>query len=151
MELVVNVTLVVAGRGAVFGLPEVRRGVVAFAGALPRLVRTVGRQRAVELAITGRMLGPEEGREWGFVNRVVDGDVVVAAVEMAGEIGKGSPEEGVGRIGGVELGWECGVEEGTKRLLERWAAEVVDKENYKEGLRAFVEKREPKWVARSKL
>ncbi|KAI9774583.1 MAG: hypothetical protein M1840_002832 [Geoglossum simile] len=149
MELVVNVTLVVAARGAQFGLPEVRRGVVAFAGALPRLGRTVGRQRAVEMAVTGRTVGADEGRAWGFVNRVVDdGDVVAAALEMAQDVCKGSPDAVAVTLAGVELAWEPagGVEDASDRLSQRWAAEVLGRENYTEGLAAFAEKRDPVWV-----
>ena len=52
--MAVNGDIVLASETALFGLPEVKIGVVAFAGALPRLVRTVGKQRAMEMALTGR-------------------------------------------------------------------------------------------------
>jgi enoyl-CoA hydratase/carnithine racemase len=146
MELITNTDLVVAHPKAQFALPEVRRGVVALAGALPRLVRTVGKQRAMEMALTGRMVSAEEGRVWGFVNRVVE-DVVVGAVEMAGEVVAGSPDAVVVSRVGVGMGWEeGGVEEGTRRLSREWLGKLEGGENQKEGLRAFVEKRKPKWV-----
>ena len=73
MEMVVNLDLVVADAArATFALPEVKRGVVAAAGALPRLIRTVGRQRAMEMALTGRTVGATEAKEWGLVNCVVE-------------------------------------------------------------------------------
>jgi enoyl-CoA hydratase/carnithine racemase len=50
-ELIVNCDMVVASKKATFGLPEVKRGVVAIAGALPRIVRTIGRPRAMELVL----------------------------------------------------------------------------------------------------
>lgn len=86
--------MVLASAAATFGLPEVKRGVVALAGALPRLVRTVGRQRAMEMALTGRTLSAHEAREWGLVNRVVgEGESVVAeAVRWAEVVGGNSPD-----------------------------------------------------------
>lgn len=63
-KLAVNCDLVVAARTATFALPEVKRGVTPFGGSLPRLVRTAGRQRAYELALTGRTASAEEFRAW---------------------------------------------------------------------------------------
>jgi enoyl-CoA hydratase/carnithine racemase len=56
MEMLTNLDIVVAAKSATFALPEVKRGVVAMAGALPRIVRTIGRQRAMEMALTGRIV-----------------------------------------------------------------------------------------------
>ncbi|SPQ20209.1 16a4b7db-5897-4b70-934d-59956459c102 [Thermothielavioides terrestris] len=95
MEMVVNCDLVVAdGVRARFGLPEVARGVVAVAGALPRLVRTVGRQRAAEMALLGRIgYTAEQMREWGVVNFVVgEGLAVAEAIRLAEEIAGNSPD-----------------------------------------------------------
>lgn len=64
-EAIINCDMVLASRNAQFSLPEVKIGVVAQAGALPRLIRTVGRQRAMEMALTGRAITAEEAKEWG--------------------------------------------------------------------------------------
>ncbi|KAI9678252.1 MAG: hypothetical protein M1817_006197 [Caeruleum heppii] len=152
-EMVINLDLVVAAATATFALPEVKRGVVAIAGALPRLVRTVGRQRAMELALTGRVMSAGEARDWGVVNRVVgEGhDVVVTAVELAKEIASNSPDAVVVSREGIKLGWEgVGAEEGSRLLMENWWGRLQEGQNIKEGVRAFVEKRQPKWEA-SKL
>ncbi|KAL8918559.1 MAG: hypothetical protein Q9208_007271 [Pyrenodesmia sp. 3 TL-2023] len=150
MEMAVNCDMVIAGRGAVFGLPEVKVGVVALAGALPRVVRTVGRQRAMELVLTGRQLGAEEAREWGLVNEVVDdkveGGVVKRAVEVAEVICGNSPDSVVVSKMGVEMGWEgIGVEEATEKVLSEGWARMEGGENMREGVRAFVEKRKARW------
>ncbi|KAL8762256.1 MAG: hypothetical protein Q9184_001704 [Pyrenodesmia sp. 2 TL-2023] len=150
MEMAVNCDMVIAGRGARFGLPEVKVGVVALAGALPRVVRTVGRQRAMELVLTGRQLGAEEAREWGFVNEVVDdkdgGDIVKRAVEVAEVICGNSPDSVVVSKMGVEMGWDgIGVEEATEKVLREGWARVEGGENMREGVRAFVEKRKARW------
>ena len=148
MEMAVNADMVVAARAARFGLPEVKRGVVAIAGALPRLVRTVGRQRAMELTLTGRTLSAVEAAAWGLVNRVVDdGDVVAAATALASEIAGNSPDSVIVSREGVKLGWEgVGAEEGSRLLVDGWYARLQAGENMAEGLRAFVEKRPPKWT-----
>lgn len=146
-EMVINCDMVIASAGAEFALPEVKRGVVAIAGALPRLVRLVGKQRAMEMALTGRTLGAGEAREWGLVNEVTDeGKVVERAVEWAKTVAGNSPDSVVVSKEGVGYGWEgVGVEEGTERLLEGGWRGMVEGENLKEGVRAFVERRVPRW------
>ncbi|KAI9851084.1 MAG: hypothetical protein M1838_004516 [Thelocarpon superellum] len=148
MEMVVNTDIVLASSAATFGLPEVKRGVVAIAGALPRLVRTVGKQRAMEMALTGRTLGAAEAREWGLVNRVVESSVLVqAAVEMAALVAQNSPDAVIVSREGVKLGWEgVGAEDASRILVDTWFGRLEAGENMREGLRAFVEKRAPKWV-----
>ena len=79
-EMIINADMVLADEKATFGLPEVKRGVVAIAGALPRLVRVVGKQRAGELALIGGVKGAREMAVWGVVNKVIEGDVVEEAV-----------------------------------------------------------------------
>lgn len=149
-ELIVNADLVVAARKATFSLPEVKRGVVAFAGALPRIVRTIGKPRAMEMALTGRTVSAEEAERWGLINKVVgdrDGEVVEAAIEYAKMIGENSPDAVIVSREGVKMGWEgVGAEEGTRIANEIWFPLLQKGENIKEGVRAFVEKRKPQWV-----
>jgi len=153
-EIIVNCDLVVASRQAQFALPEVKRGVVAIAGALPRIVRTIGRPRAMEMALTGRTVSAEEAREWGLINKVVDdreGQVVDAAVEYAKMIADNSPDSVIVSREGIKMGWEgVGAEEGSRLLMENWYPRLLAGENLKEGVRAFVDKRKPQWKA-SKL
>ncbi|CAG8307687.1 unnamed protein product [Penicillium salamii] len=165
-EMIINSDIVIAWTGAVFGLPEVKRGVVALAGALPRLVRTVGKQRAMEMVMTGRMVGAVEAEKWGLVNTLVDvgkvekGDVgqeivskavVAKALEVAAEIAGNSPDAVLVSREGVKLGWEgIGADEATVMLNDTWVKRLYEGENIKEGLKAFVEKRKPVW-ADSKL
>ncbi|KAJ9635918.1 hypothetical protein H2199_008272 [Coniosporium tulheliwenetii] len=92
-EIIINCDMVLASPSATFALPEVKRGVVALAGALPRLIRTVGRPRAMEMALTGRTVSAKEAESWGLINRVVEeGGVVEAAVEMAKSVAENSPD-----------------------------------------------------------
>ncbi|KAJ5143805.1 uncharacterized protein N7515_002592 [Penicillium bovifimosum] len=161
-EMIVNADIVIASSRALFALPEVKRGVVALAGALPRLVRTIGKQRAMEMALTGRMVGAEEAERWGLVNFVVGvgekdseevvGEAVVSrALRVAEEIAGNSPDSVLVSREGIKLGWEgIGAEEASAMLSETWVRRLYEGENIKEGLRAFVEKRKPAWVS-SKL
>ncbi|CAG8960182.1 hypothetical protein HYFRA_00010661 [Hymenoscyphus fraxineus] len=146
-EMVIHADLVVASKTAEFSLPEVKIGVVALAGALPRLVRTVGRQRAMEMALTGRRLSAGEAKDWGLVNEVVEGDVVGKALGLAAMIAGNSPDSVIVSREGVKIGLEgVGVEEGTRIWAEGWYARMDGGENMKEGVRSFVEKRKPRWV-----
>jgi len=128
----------------------VKRGVVAIAGGLPRLVRTVGKQRAMEMALTGRNVSAEEAERWGLVNELVDGEadaVVKRAVEVAETIAANSPDAVIVSREGVKMGWEgVGVEDGSRLLIDAWERRLYEGENMKEGVRAFVEKRAPRWV-----
>lgn len=157
MEMVANLDLVVASKSAVFSLPEVKRGVIALAGALPRLVRTVGKPRAMEMALTGRNLSAAEGEKWGFVNFVTDDapadanvlerPVVKKALEYAKDICANSPDSVIISRAGIIQGWEDGsAEHATQNITEVWSKRLNEGENIREGVRAFVEKRAPKWV-----
>ncbi|KAL8709335.1 MAG: hypothetical protein Q9220_005928 [cf. Caloplaca sp. 1 TL-2023] len=158
--------ILASSSSSTFGLPEVRVGVIALAGALPRLPRTVGRQRAMEMVLLGKQKGAEEMRGWGVVNEVVDckdrEGVVSRAVEVARGMVEGcAPESVVVSKMGVDAGWagefgdgegRGGVESATTWLeKEVWGPYVArGGENMKEGVRAFVEKRRPRW-GKSKL
>ncbi|KAI9750240.1 MAG: glucose-6-phosphate isomerase [Chaenotheca gracillima] len=161
-EMAINADLIVAdAQNAQFGLPEVKRGVVAIAGALPRLVRTIGRQRAMEMALTGRTVSASEMREWGVVNRVVAGassgdgsaeavlqrPVVQEAIALAELIAANSPDAVIISKQGIENGWTgLGVREGSEKLQQDWGDKLAAGDNYREGLMAFAEKRPVKWV-----
>ena len=149
-EMIINTDIVLASAVAKFALPEVKRGVIALAGALPRLVRTVGKQRAMEMALTGRSLDAREAKGWGLVNEVVEGssdNVVERAVELATVIAENSPDSVIVSREGVLLGWQgVSAEEGTEKLIQGSWKDIADGDNLKEGVKAFVEKRRPKWV-----
>ncbi|KAJ5974219.1 hypothetical protein N7481_011429 [Penicillium waksmanii] len=160
-EMIINADIVIAASRAVIGLPEVKRGVVAMAGALPRLVRTVGKQRAMEMVLTGRTLSAVEAERWGLVNEVVEVPdsgrgkdereneevsriIVARALGFAADIAGNSPDAVLVSREGVKLGWEgIGADEATGMLSETWVKRLYEGENIKEGLQAFVEKRAP--------
>jgi len=151
-EFAVNCDLIVASETAYFGLPEVKRGVAPIAGALPRLIRTLGLQRASEFALTGRNVSAQEALGWGLVNKVVpQSEVVSEAVRYAEMIAANSPDSVITARAGLREGWEkADVEDAVQTTLEREFKQLQEGENILEGLKAFGEKRKPKWVA-SKL
>ncbi|KAG8531702.1 uncharacterized protein KY384_003334 [Bacidia gigantensis] len=104
----------------------------------------------MEMVLTGREVGAEEAREWGLVNAVADGGkgegVVDMAIEWAKEIAGNSPDSVVVSKEGVQSAWDGGgVEEATESLERGIYEDLVGGENYGEGLRAFSEKRRPRW------
>ncbi|KAF4974449.1 hypothetical protein FZEAL_8649 [Fusarium zealandicum] len=147
MEMALNADLVIASHEAKFGLPEVKRGVVAIAGALPRLMRTVGRQRASEMALLGRMYTAQEVMGWGVVNKVVAPDEVVdEALRWAVEMADNSPDSVIVSREGLLGGWDAeGPRESTRRVDEGVFRGLDGGENMKEGVLSFVEKRKPVW------
>ncbi|CAI6101175.1 unnamed protein product [Clonostachys chloroleuca] len=148
MEMVLNVDLVLASEAAKFGLPEVKRGVVAIAGALPRLTKLVGRIRATEIALTGRMFTPEKMEAWGVVNEVVRApkDVVEEALRWAAEIAGNSPDSVLVSREGLVSGWDGeDPQQATLRVGNTIFRKMDGGENMKEGVLSFVEKRPPVW------
>lgn len=147
-EMVVNCDLVVASASATFSLPEVKRGVTPFGGALPRMMKIVGRQRATELALTGKSVTSQEFKDWGVCNLIAEEgqDVVDKAVEMAKMIAENSPDAVIVTREGLKMGWEAlGVSDSSRMFLEGWSKRIYDGQNIQEGLNAFTEKRSPRW------
>jgi enoyl-CoA hydratase/carnithine racemase len=146
-ETVVNCDIVIAADTATFGLVEVKRGVAPYAGALPRLIRTLGLQRASEMALTGQYYSAQQMKEWGIVNKVVpQADVVKEAVEYAKLIAENSPDSVICTRAGLRQGWEtASVVEATALTGTTQWAELQKGENILEGLKAFKERRQPVW------
>ncbi|GLI77877.1 putative secondary metabolism biosynthetic enzyme [Penicillium ochrochloron] len=148
-EMVANCDLVIASSSAIFALPEVKRGIVAVAGCLPRLSRTLGLQRTMDLALTGRSVSAKTLYDWGLISRLVESgdDVAQAAVALAQEICANSPDALIVGRQGIRLSWESGnVEEAVTTLENEWYPQLMAGHNFGEGIQAFVEKRPPKWV-----
>ena len=149
--MVINTDLVVARSFARFQLPEAQVGVAVLAGALPRLVRTVGKQRATELAIAGRILPAKEAQEWGLVNEVVEDseDLLSKAVAMAEKVVRSSPDSVIIHRAAIAKGWEGDVAEGDRVMDQLWAR-AKEGQNLTNGLSAWSKRARPEWVA-SKL
>jgi enoyl-CoA hydratase/carnithine racemase len=152
-EMVANCDLVVAVSSAIFSLPEVKRGIVPVAGCLPRLTRTLGLQRTTDLVLSGRNVTAKTLCDWGLVTELVGSaeEVVQAAIKTAQLMCNNSPDALiVGRLG-IRMAWEAAsVEDAVTTLADKWYPRLVEGENFKEGIKAFAEKRSPVWVT-SKL
>lgn len=147
MEMLLNADVIFASPNADFRLPEVIRGVSALAGALPRAMMLFGNHRCMDIILTGRVLTLKEAVDWGFVKEVVPLDRLVdRAIEYAAEIAALAPDSVIiSRLAAREA-WEgAGISRATMRGQELWAENMLKSKNAEEGLRAYKEKRDPKW------
>lgn len=154
MEMLLNCDYIVASEGAKFALPEVKRGVIAAQGGIPRLSQIAGHQLASELLLLGKTISAEEARSrFGFVNQIVHtSEVLSAAIAVAGEIIANSPDAVQATKRALLLSQEFGHSEMLVQHL--WGPEsrrAYKGENIKEGLKAFAEKRAPRWKNPPKL
>jgi enoyl-CoA hydratase len=142
-ELALSADLIVAARDAKFGLPEVKRGLVAVGGALFRLPRRIPYHVAMEMALTGDLYPAERMVELGIVSRVVDaGTALDAALELAHRLSENGPLalRATKQIVFHANAWSDEVAWGEQR---RYADPAFKSEDAKEGPRAFAEKRKP--------
>ncbi|KAK4611678.1 Mevalonyl-coenzyme A hydratase sidH [Fulvia fulva] len=148
-ESAINCDLLLASERATFGLVEIQRGLAAYSGALPRLIRTLGLQRASEFALTGRTISAQTAYDWGLVNKVVPHEQLEhEAIKWASEIGDMSPDSVICTRAMLREGWTTAdVVEATNISNGRQWEELQRGDNMREGLTAFREKRKPVWQA----
>jgi enoyl-CoA hydratase len=144
-EIVLSCDLVVAAETARFGIPEVKRGLMAAAGGLIRLPKRVPLAVALELAMTGDPIDAQRALQLGLVNRVVPAARVVdEAIALAERIGENSPIAVRNSRRLVREAAELSESDGWKRTLELMMA-VFESGDAVEGATAFTEKRPPVW------
>ena len=149
-EIAMASDLVVAVDSASFGLPEVKRGLIAAAGGVFRIMSHLPRKVAMELLMTGEPITAADACRWGLINQVVEGSVLDAALALAARITVNAPlsvqaskriaygvDDGV--IAEEELGWQ---------RTTREMRSLLKSEDAREGPSAFAEKRQPVWKAR---
>jgi len=143
-ELALLCDMIVASETAQFGQPEIQLGIIPGAGGTQRLARLVGKQRAMELVITGRRFGAKEAEAMGIVNRVAgEHDWVEQAIELAEVVARRAPlavklaKQAV--LAADESGLAAGLE-AERRLFELAIAT--------EGTTSFLEKRKPEFKGR---
>jgi enoyl-CoA hydratase len=138
----------VASTAARFGIPEVKRSLVAAAGGLFRLPRALPRAIAMELAITGDPISAERAAHFGLVNELVaPGEALAAAKTMAERITANAPLA-VRLSRKLVLAAQSSHDEELWKLTAQSMASVVATEDFQEGPRAFIEKRAPQWKGR---
>ena len=147
-ELVLACDLVVASHTATFGIPEVKRSLVAGAGGLFRLGRKIPLNVAMELALTGDPIDATRAYHFGLVNRLVEpGEALDAATKLAEQVCANAPVavRESRRIvleathADDEIGWKMSME---------GMGKAMSSEDFSEGLTAFIEKRPPQWQGR---
>jgi enoyl-CoA hydratase len=144
-EIVLSCDLVVAAETARFGIPEVKRGLMAAAGGLIRLPKRVPLAIALELAMTGDPIDASRALQLGLVNSVVPaGEVVDAAIALAERIGENSPIAVRNSRRLVREAGELTEEAGWARTVELMMP-VFESGDSIEGATAFAEKRPPVW------
>lgn len=148
-ELALSCDLLVASRTAVFGIPEVKRNLVAAAGGLFRLPRKLPRNVAMELALTGRLDFPaERAYHFGWVNVLCEeGEALAAAQKLAALICENAPLA-VRESRRIILAATDAPDEVGWKLSAEGIGKMFGTEDFKEGLAAFVEKRAPRWKGR---
>jgi enoyl-CoA hydratase len=147
-EVALACDLIVAGRDARLGIPEVKRSLVAAGGALIHLPRRIPYHVAMELALTGDPIDAARGYELGIVNRVAEpGQAVAVARELAAAIARNGPLalDASKRILRATLDWPQA--EAFARQNEI-SGPVFGSEDAREGATAFAEKRPPVWKGR---
>ncbi len=145
MEIAIACDLLVANDKAQFGIPEVKRSLVAAGGGLLSLPSIIGKRLAMELALTGDFFSAQRVYEIGFVNRITPGPAIDAALELAATIAANGP---LALIASKRILNECP----DWNSSEMWAKQgeiigpVFASKDAREGPTAFAEKRKPNWT-----
>ncbi|MFE9763836.1 crotonase/enoyl-CoA hydratase family protein [Streptomyces sp. NPDC005808] len=147
-EIMLACDMVVAAHDARFGIPEVKRGLVAAAGGLLRLPQRIPSAVALELALTGDFLDARRAHTYGLVNRVTEkGGALEGALALARAIAANGPlaVRATKQIMAEAPNWPA--DQAWERMREI-TRPVFASEDAKEGPRAFAEKRAPRWTGR---
>ncbi len=147
-EVAMMCDMIIAANSAKFGQPEITIGTIPGSGGTQRLTRFVGKSKAMDLCLTGRMMDAEEAERAGLVARVVPADKLIEeALAVAGKIASLSRPAVMMAKEAVNRAYETTLSEGIlfeRRLFHSTFAT----QDQKEGMAAFAEKRPPKWSQR---
>ena len=147
-ELAMMCDFIIAADTAKFGQPEINLGVMPGAGGSQRLTRQVGKSKAMEMCLTGRMMDAEEAESAGLVSRVVPAvDLLDDALKTAATIAGLSRPAVMMVKESINRAYETTLAEGV-RFERRMFHSLFATEDQKEGMAAFVEKREADWKHR---
>jgi enoyl-CoA hydratase len=145
-ELAMLADVVVASETARFGLPETQLGLLPGAGGTQMLPRAIGKAKAMDVVLTGRLLTADEAERAGLVSRVVPVDGWLEAAQEVGEAIASRPAIAQ-RLAkeSVQTAFETGLRAGVESERRAFAM-AFGSEDAREGLTAFIEKRDPTWV-----
>ena len=147
-ELAMMCDFILAADTARFGQPEIALGVTPGAGGTQRLTRLVGKSKAMEMCLTGRMMNAEEAERAGLISRVVPpGELLEEAVRTAAKIASMSRPIAMMVKESVNAAYEVPLSQGV-RLERRLFQATFGTNDQKEGMKAFVEKRDPDFANR---
>lgn len=142
-ELAMMCDFIIAAENAKFGQPEITLGVMPGAGGTQRLTRFVGKSKAMDMCLTGRMMDAAEAERAGLVSRVVEADKLLEeAMGIAVKIANFSLPIAMMTKESVNRSYETTLSEGV-RFERRVFHSMFGTEDQKEGMAAFVEKRQP--------
>jgi enoyl-CoA hydratase len=148
LELALACDLRLAVANAHFGLPQVGEGLIPFCGGTQRLPRVVGQAKALELILTGNLIGAEEAFRLGLVNEVIAANSLTTRVDeiLTGLLGKGPIALRLGKEA-VQKAMDLTLDQGM-RLEEDLYALLQTTQDRAEGVRAFLGKRKPHFIGR---
>ena len=148
-EIALACDLIVAVPGARYGLPEVKRGLIASAGGLYRLPRALPPALAREMILTGEPIGADRAHAFGMVNALAPdaAGLLAAAQALAARITANAPVSVRESLAVARLAFDRTDDE-LRRASEEGQARNMASEDFKEGPRAFIEKRAPRWQGR---
>ena len=144
-ELAMQCDVVIAADNAKFGQPEIKLGVIPGIGGTQRLARAVGKAKAMDLILTGRMMDAAEAEKSGLVARVVPAaSLMDEAMKVAETIANMSLPSVLAGKEAINRAFEGGLSEGMA-FERRIFHSLFATQDQKEGMKAFIEKRPPKW------
>ena len=147
-EVAMMADFIIAGDRAKFGQPEIKLAVTPGMGGSQRLAHAVGKAKAMEMCLTGRMMGAEEAERAGLVARVVPAESLVEeAMKTAAEIAAMPPLAAIAAKEMVNAAFELPLAQGVK-FERRLFHGLFGTQDQKEGMAAFVEKRPGQWTGR---
>ncbi len=147
-EIAMMCDIIIAADTAKFGQPEITIGTIPGSGGTQRLTRAVGKAKAMEMCLTGRMMDAAEAERSGLVSRIVPAaELVDEALKVAGKIASMSRPAALMAKEAVNRAYETTLAEGV-RFERRLFHSTFATEDQKEGMAAFIEKRKPSYKNR---